>query len=204
MKKNQIKNLYTNDTQIVLASSSETRQKILRKHNISFKVRPHKVDEKKLKENLSYLGPQQLVIQIAKAKAESQIQKKDDEIIIGSDQILFCKGKMISKAKNINDAKEKLEFLNNSKHNLINAVYIIRKEESIWIETSQANLFMKKMTKTDIENYVKQNKKTILKTVGGYKIEEDRMKLLTVSEGKLEDIQGFPISSFISYLKGHK
>ena len=63
---------------------------------------------------------------------------------------------------------------------------------------------MRKMTEIDIETYLEKNKKNILKTVGGYKIEEDRMKLLTVIEGKLEDIQGFPISSFISYLKGCK
>lgn len=204
MIKKTIKNLYTNDTQVILASSSQTRQDILKGYDIDFEVRPHRVDEDILKKKLIHLDPEQLVIKIAKAKAESQAYNKNNEIIIGSDQLLYCKGKLISKAKNLDEAKEKLMFLNNSKHKLLNAVYIIWKEETIWIKETKAKLFMRKMTEIDIETYLEKNKKNILKTVGGYKIEEDRMKLLTVIEGKLEDIQGFPISSFISYLKGCK
>ena len=92
-------------------------------------------------------------------------------------------------------------FLSNSTHYLINAVYIICKEEAIWAKATKASLFMKKMKRADIENYVKLNEKTILKTVGGYKIEEDKMKLLKVNKGRVEDVHGFPISSFVSILK---
>ena len=201
MEKKKKKDLYTKNTQIVLASSSETRQKILKAYSLKFKVRPHKVDEEIFRKNHVHLSPEQLVMQIAKAKAESQVKKGSNEIVIGADQILFCKGKLISKAKDLNEAKKKLMFLSNSTHNLINAVHIIFEEATIWAKTTKASLFMKNMKRADIENYVKLNEKTILKTVGGYKIEEDKMKLLKVNKGRLEDVQGFPISSFVSFLK---
>lgn len=201
MEKQKKKDLYTKNTQIVLASSSETRQEILRNYSLKFKVRPHKVNEEIFRKNHIHLSPEQLVMRIAKAKAKSQVKKGSNEIVIGADQILVCKGKLISKAKDLNEAKEKLMFLSNSTHSLINAVHIICKEETIWAKTTKASLFMKKIKREEIEKYVKLNEKTILKTVGGYKIEEDRMKLLKVNKGSLEDVQGFPISSFMSILK---
>ena len=57
-----------------------------------------------------------------------------------------------------------------------------------------ASLFFANITQKEIELYVKKNKKTVLTTVGSYKIEENSVyKFLRIIEGDLETILGFPI-----------
>ena len=53
------------------------------------------------------------------------------------------------------------------------------------------------MDDNTINQYLNDNMDTILKTVGGYKIENDDMNILQVIKGKKEDILGFPISDFV-------
>tara|TARA_B100000886_G_C20364528_1_gene466718 strand:+ start:514 stop:1140 length:627 start_codon:yes stop_codon:yes gene_type:complete len=204
VKKCDIANLFTKNTKLILASNSETRRRILQASNIEFDIRPHKVDEEKIKKKDQMKTPENIVFEIAKAKALSQASTNKEEIIIGSDQILVCDEKIISKAKTKDEAREKFRRLNNKKHKLISAICIVKKRECIWEKISSAEVFLKKMTTKMINKYLEVNLKNALECVGGYKIEEDSMKLLTIHKGNLEDIQGFPISEFITLYKKKK
>ena len=68
-----------------------------------------------------------------------------------------------------------------------------------------ALLFFANISRNDIELYVKNNKKTVLTTVGSYKIEENsKYKFLSIIEGDLETILGFPIKDYINKIKHEK
>lgn len=204
MKEQEFVKLFTSSTKIILASNSNTRKKILQASNIEFDIRPHKVNEEEIKRKNQIKPPQNIVFEIAKAKALSQTLTNTEEIIIGSDQILVCDGKIISKAKSKDEAREKFQKLNNKMHRLISAICIIKKRECIWKKISCAEVFLKKMTTKMINKYLEENLEDALECVGGYKIEDDPMQLLTVHKGSLEDIQGFPISEFITLYKKRK
>ena len=204
MKEQDIKKLFTNTTKVILASNSNTRKKILQANNVKFDIRPHKVDEEEFKKKGKNNSPENIVFEIAKAKALSQTSMNTEEIIIGSDQILVCDGNIISKAKSKVEAREKFQKLNNKMHRLISAICIIKKRECIWKKISCAEVFLKKMTTKMINKYLDENLENALECVGGYKIEEDCMQLLTIHKGSLEDIQGFPISEFITLYKKRK
>ncbi len=204
MKEGDNTKLFTNDSRLILASSSETRKKILQASDVEFDVRPHRVNEEKLRIENQLASPEHIVLEIAKAKALSQATIHTNEIIIGSDQILVCGGKIIPKAKNKEEAREKLQKINNKVHKLVSATYIVKKKELIWKKISCAEVFLKKMSTKMIKMYLEENLKNALECVGGYKIEEDSMQLLTVHKGSLEEIQGFPISEFIALYKKRK
>lgn len=201
MKSQGIEKLFTNSTKVILASNSNTRKKILQASNIKFDIRPHKVNEEKIKRKDQTKPPESIVFEIAKAKALSQASTNTEEIIIGSDQILICDGKIISKAKSKDEARKKFQKLNNKMHFLISAICIIKKRECIWKKISCAEVFLKKMTTKMINKYLDENLENALECVGGYKIEDDTMQLLSIHKGSLEDIQGFPISEFITLYK---
>ena len=191
--------LSTKYQQIILASSSQARIEYLKRQNISFQIRPHKIDESIIKKKK--LPFTKIVEILAKTKAQSVIKKKD-EIIIGSDQILICEGKLINKPRSVHEAKQNLIFLKNKKHKLISSVVVICKDNIVFKETKEAILKMRDINNRDIEMYLAKNKQTALNCIGSYKIEENnKYNFLEVIEGDLETIIGFPAGKFIERIK---
>ena len=138
---------------------------------------------------------------LAKSKAQSVIEKKD-EIIIGSDQILICESKLIDKPRTINEAKQNLIFLRNKEHKLISSIVVICSDDVVFKETKEAILQMRNISDNDIEIYLAKNKQTALNCVGSYKIEENnKYNFLEIIEGDLETIIGFPANKFIESIK---
>ena len=191
--------LPTKDQQIVLASSSLARIEYLERQNVNFKAVPHKVDESIIKKKK--LSFKKIAEELALSKARS-INKKGNEIIIGSDQVLVCEGKLIDRPETIEKAKQNLLFLRNKKHKLISSVVVICDEDIFFKETKEAILKMKNISNHDIEMYLSKNKKTALSCVGSYKIEENsKYNFLDILEGDLETIIGFPLGNFIRSIK---
>ncbi len=198
-----MKKLSTKPVRLILASKSETRKKILKDYNLKFSSIKHNIDEKKIKKDYPYLSKRSLALYLAKRKALS-LRRKKEEIIIGSDQILVLGNNICNKAKNFEEAKKNLLLLQNNKHTLISAIYIVRGNEFLWCCVREAIIKMKQLMEHEITNYLKNNKSIYLNTVGAYKIENDVLQCLTVIKGDDETIKGFPIKNFIPYLKRAK
>lgn len=185
--------------QIILASSSKARIEHLRQKEIDFEVRPHKIDENVIKKNKKTFL--EIVEELAEMKARS-VMEKENEIIIGSDQILVCNEKLMSKPKTIEEARCNLLSLRNKKHKLISSVVVVSKKNIIFKETSEAILKMRNVSEDDIDAYLSRNKQTALSCVGSYKIEENnKYNFLEVVQGDIETIIGFPVSNFIERVK---
>ena len=185
--------------QIILASSSRSRIDYLKREKIEFKVRSHRVDESIIKKKkITYV---KIVEELAEAKARSVVER-ENEVIIGSDQILICEERLIDKPKTISEAKNNLLFLKNKEHKLISSVAVIYNETIIFRETKNATIKMKNISEVDIDKYLSKNKRTALSCVGSYKIEENKKyNFLEVVQGDLETIIGFPVKNFIERIR---
>ena len=86
--------LYTENEHVILASSSKTRINYLKKYFEKVKAVKHKVDEMKIKRENVNLSFEDLVKLLAKKKAQSIMKDYPQNIIIGSDQLLVCEGKL--------------------------------------------------------------------------------------------------------------
>ena len=197
------KKKYTKFAKVILASSSEVRNKMLNKYFAEVINVPHNADEEKYKKQKT--NPEEIAVRIAKEKALSVLENYPDEIIIASDQILVCENKVFSKPKSLAEATNKLLFLRNKAHKLYSSIYVVQKGKFYFQQVKVALLFFANITRNDIELYVKNNKKTVLTTVGSYKIEENsKYKFLSIIEGDLETILGFPIKDYINKIKHEK
>ena len=97
------------NNKFILASSSNSRYKLLKKNNLSFiKIKPQ-CDEDYLKKRLikKKQEPHKISLELARLKSQSISKIKKNTLVVGSDTIINFNGKIINKAKNIKDAKKK-------------------------------------------------------------------------------------------------
>ena len=190
--------LYTEHKQVILASSSKTRVNYLKQHLDTILVVRHKVDEKKIKDEFIETNFTDLVRLLAKKKAESVMEDYSKNIIIGSDQILVCEGKLINKSENLSDAKNNLINLRGKRHTLISSLYVIKNKKFYFEETKKAEMLFKKIPQKKIDEYLSEQKKEVLKSVGSYRIEDNsKYNFLNILKGDHETIIGFPLKNFI-------
>ncbi len=192
----------TNSQQIILASSSSTRKNDLKKHFKYFTSIKHDADELKIKQDNQHLNYRDLVLLLAKMKAESIMRKYPKDIIIASDQILICENTVINKPLSIKQAKENLKFIIGKKHQLISAIYVVHNQNVYFKEVSEAILFFKTITEEQLDIYLNENNETALTTVGSYKIEDnEKYKFIKIISGDLETIKGFPLKNFLEKME---
>ena len=187
-------------TQVILASTSQTRKKILESYNIKAKYVKHTVKENKEimkhKEMKSSLAGY-----LARKKVDSIKKRFKGSLIIGSDQIILCKNDMINKPNTINEAVKNLLLLQGNCHTLVSAICVLTPEEEYKTIEDNAKVYMKKIKTADIEAYVKNNKSIAFSTSGSYKIENDKLKCIRKVEGEKETILGFPVKKILPLLK---
>lgn len=190
-------NLSTKNIEVILASKSNTRKKILKQYGIKFTSHKHLINERKYTENKN---PIKTVQVLAKKKAESIKKKFPKAIIIGSDQILVCNNELFTKPKTKKEAFNNFLKLREQHYFLISSIYVLKKGKFYWKTTKKASLFMKKVKKKQIQNYIDKNKQTVLSVLGSYKIEDDELKCIEILKGNMETLQGFPVKELIEKL----
>ena len=189
--------------EIVLASKSKIRKKILEKNEIKCRVEPSNVDEDSVKESLlkEKATPTIISKNLAELKANKISQRFINEIVIGADSVIDLKGEIISKPINRTEAFEILQKLNGKTHELVSSVCISRGGSMIWNYTDKASLTMKNMTSPEIEAYLKKISDEALYAYNVYQIEGDGRGLFSKIEGSEDTIMGLPIKQIKEYLK---
>ena len=198
------KNLITINQQVVLASSSQTRQEEIRKYFDKVVLSKHKINESQEKKE-KQLKAKDLAFYLARLKAISISKDYKKSIIIGCDQILECNDKIFSKPKTLIEAKENLKELSGKKHKLFTCLYVLKNLREYFVEESFAEVRFKKLTEREISDYVEKNKDTALSCVGSYKIEEnEKHKFIKIIKGDIESIIGFPLKEFLKKARKEK
>ena len=192
--------LLTKNTIFILASSSEARKKISQKYKLNVEVKNHKINEEKEKERLISKNIEEISLCLAKKKAESIVNEFPNRFIIGSDQVLIFEKKIFGKPKSIDEAKQNFQKFQGKKHQLMSSIYITQNYKKVWTITKKAELYLNKMTNKQVNTYIMKNQKTVLKTVGSYKIENEHDNLIQIIEGDIDTIMGFPIKNFLNTL----
>ena len=188
--------------EIILASKSEVRKKILEENGIKCIVEPSNIDENLIKESLlkENVTSQLISKNLAELKANKISQKKSEKLVLGADSIIDLDGKIISKPLNRNDAFNILRKLNGKKHQLISSVCISKNGSMIWNYTDAANLTMKNMTNEELKSYLIKIKDKELYAYNVYQIEGEGRSLFSKIEGDEDTIMGLPVKQIKAYL----
>ena len=187
---------------IILASKSEVRKKILSDHGINCEVIPAKVDEEMVKESLlkAKATPELVSKNLAELKANRVSERKYDDLVLGADSVIDLNGKLISKPTNRDEAFKILQKLNGQKHQLISSVCISKNGSMIWNHTDKASLTMKQMNDEELKTYLTKIKDEKLYAYNVYQIEAEGRSLFSKIEGDENTIMGLPVKQIKEYL----
>ena len=187
---------------IILASKSEIRKKILNKNGINCQVIPANVDEDEVKKSLleEKATPEIISKNLAELKANKISEKKHDQLVLGADSVIDLNGELISKPVDRKEAFEILKKLNGQKHQLISSVCISKNGSMIWNSTDASNLTMKQLNSDEIKSYLKKIRDKELYAYGVYQIEAGGRSLFSKIEGDEDTIMGLPVKQIKEYL----
>ena len=189
-------------SEIILASKSGVRKKILEDNKITCRVEPSNVDEDSIKESLlkERATPTIISKNLAELKANKISQKFINEVVIGADSVIDLGGETISKPNNRTEALKILEKLNGKTHQLVSSVCISRGGSMIWNYTDKASLTMKNMSFLELEAYLRKISDGALYAYNVYQIEGEGRNLFSKIEGDEDTIMGLPVKQIKEYL----
>ncbi|NBX52285.1 MAG: septum formation protein Maf [Proteobacteria bacterium] len=187
---------------IILASSSNIRNQILKSHNIDFKVVKPTYDEDSEKKLLKPMTPKNLALFLATQKALSVSKIHPNAVVIGSDQVCEFNQKDISKSHNLDEAIAQLKLFNGKTHYQNNAIVIVRDGKVIFRNFARASLTMRKLKTQQIIDYVNSDKP--IGCAGSYKYESFGKHLFEKVRGDYFAILGLPIQPILNFLHSHE
>ena len=192
--------------EIILASKSGVRKKILEDNKITCKVEPSNVDEESIKESLlkEEASPEIISKNLAELKANKISQKRAGKLVLGADSVIDLDGKIVSKPVNRDEALNILRDLNGKTHNLISSVCISQNGSMIWNYTDKASLTMKQMKDEELINYLAKISDEALYAYNVYQIEGEGRSLFSAVDGEEDTIMGLPVKKIKEYLNNYK
>jgi len=192
--------------EIILASKSEVRKKILEDNKITCRVEPSNVDEDSVKESLLKEGASPTIISknLAELKANKISQKRLGELVLGADSVIDLNGKIISKPVNRDEALQILQDLNGKTHHLVSSVCISQNGSMIWNYTDKATLTMKQMSESELISYLAKISDEALYAYNVYQIEGEGKHLFSKIDGDENTIMGLPVKEIKEYLNNYK
>ncbi len=187
---------------IVLASTSAVRQRLLTDAGVAFEALAPGVDEDAVKASLlaERVGPRDIADALAEAKAV-KVSGKRGGLVIGADQTLDLQGVLYDKAGTVDEARQRLIALRGQTHRLHCAMVVARDCQPIWREIVTATLRMRPFSDAFLDAYLARNIPAILSSVGCYQLEGEGVQLFDRIDGDYFAILGLALVPLLDYLR---
>ncbi len=185
---------------IYLASTSPRRKTILKSSGIQFcAVKPDYKEEKPA----GNLSPSTVVKKHALAKAVSVAKKVREGIVIGADTVVYFRGKIIGKPKDLKEAAGILGELAGRWHLVYTGVALLKisagvmRKRIVFYEKTRVHL--KPMDRKSLRGYFKKIRP--LDKAGAYAIQSKRAGIVREIRGSYSNAVGLPVEKLCDRLK---
>ena len=194
---------------LILASKSPRRKELLALCGFDFNTVPADIDEEKITgsilrdiNNENRFG--ELVMELSFQKAKHVFKENGDAIVIGSDTVVVCDGKVFGKPKSKDDAKKMLTDLSGAEHIVYTGVSIVSSElkdvfyDATVVKFHEYDEFMKDL----IDEYIASGDP--FDKAGSYGIQGAGSLLIESIKGDFYSVMGLPVSRVSRSLEAFK
>ena len=181
---------------LLLASRSLRRQQLMRELGVEFEIVLRDFDE-------SYpegLNGEEIARYVAGKKALAfKGEVTDNEIVITADTIVWCRGKVLGKPVDTQDAVNMLREISGRTHEVITGVSLLTTEKNV-IFTESTRVTFEEMTEAEIQYYVE--KYAPYDKAGAYGIQEwIGLAACSHIDGSYFNVVGLPVQRLYEELK---
>ena len=196
---------------LVLASASSIRAKILHDAGLGYRCYPVAIDEELVRASASAEGVSvgDIAIMLAEMKAVAAVQclalETDPSVafVLGCDQILACDEVIYSKPQDQTMAKAQLIALSGKTHQLFSAAVLYLNGERIWHHLAIAKITMRRLDEDFIDFYLDRLGVAAFSSPASYQIENIGAHLLSRINGCHFSILGLPLLELLGILREH-
>ncbi|MEM7751758.1 MAG: Maf family nucleotide pyrophosphatase [Pseudomonadota bacterium] len=190
---------------IVLASGSEVRQRLLTEAGVSFEVVPSQVDEDAVRMALGpakdEMLPEDLAELLARAKLEDVLGRVQHRWVIAADQVLYFDGRFYDKPKDDDEARAHLLAFRGRTHSLHSAIVLAEHGDVVWSYTASVDVTMRDYSPAFVGRYLAQVGDRALKSVGCYQLEGVGIQLIEKFVGDYHTVLGLPLLPVLAQLR---
>ncbi len=189
--------------ELILASQSPFRRALLENAGLEFEARAPDIDERAAEQPMlsAGVGPEDIALVLAEAKAVAVSQMDPEALVIGSDQTLSLGDAVLHKVKDMEGARKRLLQLSGKTHHLNSAVVLAKGGEAVWKHVEVATMTMRHLDPAFIGRHLARVGDRVLSSVGAYQIEGEGIQLFEAVEGDYFTIVGLPLLPLLAKLR---
>lgn len=187
---------------LILASTSPTRLQMLHAAGLDPTAIAPRVDEAGIRDALVGDGahPRDIADALAEMKSRKVAERQPDALVLGCDQILSLDHEVFAKPASVDDARTQLQRLRGKTHKLFSAAVAYENAEPVWRTVSEARLTMHHFSDAYLDAYLARNWDAVRHSVGGYRIEEEGVRLFSAIHGDHFTILGLPLLPLLAWM----
>ena len=192
-----------NPPELVLASASPTRARLLEAAGLKPTIAPAQLDEQAVKAAFKAEGRDagDCAVALAEAKAKRVAARMPGALVLGADQLLVCDGQWFDKPADRAAARTQLLALRGKRHVLPTAAALVKDGTAIWRALERPALTMRRFSDAYLDSYLASAGDTALGSVGGYQLEGRGIQLMEAVEGDHFAILGLPLLPLLAFLR---
>ena len=188
---------------LVLASASTARASLLQGAGIQVEIRPADIDEATIRDRGVAAGqdPADIATELAIAKAKTVSEQFPNTMVLGADQVLVHDHTLMSKARDMPEAREHLLRLRGGTHQLISAAALVIDGQTLWHGADHVKLTMWSFSDEFLDSYLEFAGEQILWSVGCYQLEGLGAQLFERVDGDYFTVLGLPLLAVLKALR---
>ena len=178
---------------IVLASKSPRRIELLKQLGVKFDVIPSQCKEKSNKKR-----PAARVKELALQKAFDVARKYPNAVVIGADTLVYCKGEIIGKPKNKQDALRILRKLNGAWQSVYTGVCVLcLSEQKMVFGHDVSKCKARQLSDGELLHLAGKH----MDKAGAYAVQDNEDPFIEKIVGSKTNVVGFPVEFFNKLFK---